>query len=250
MLWSSAPALSKAPSPGTEHGRPLIQSESTHGTDLDKQETHELAKGDSDRQELANGSPAEEQTLERTAIALANSDLKKAMEWLAQIQDPESKLRATLAIGNEAIRSNPMVALNLVAGLKSSPQRDDLIRRGVAEWALSDASSAKEWALQIEDETLRTGAVACIATSWSNSSPVAAANLVIDELPEGRLQSDTLVSIIQRWAQTSPKAAASWVEQFPEGDLKKVAAKNLIAVWSSRDAVEAGRWSALLVNRK
>jgi hypothetical protein len=228
--------------------RPRIQSEAEPAVDLGKEEGGPgQAQGDPEKRQFSG---KEEETIEATAITLANADLNKAMDWLAQLQDPDLQRRATLAVGNEAVRSNPIAALNLAGGLSPCPQRDDLIRRGVSEWALADALKAKEWAAQIEDESLRAGAMACIATSWSDASPVAAANLALDELPDGRLKSDTLVSILQRWAQSNPQDAAAWVEQFPEGALKAAAEKNLLAVWSVRDAAEAGRWKAFLATRR
>lgn len=231
MFWFTTPTSSKAPSQETKFDSMASNPKVAVPPDAGAQEQTQASSDWQEPSSPANpdtpASPADE-PVETTAIRLANSDLKKATDWLAQIQDPDLRLRATLAIGNEAIRTNPLVALNLVASLQPSPQRDDIIHRGVAEWALTDAVKAKEWALQIEDEPLRADAIASIATSWSDSKPVEAANLVLDELPEGRLQSDTLVSIIQRWSQADPKAAAKWVEQFPEGELKTAAEKNLL----------------------
>ena len=47
--------------------------------------------------------------------------------------------------------------------------------------------------------------------------------MVLQELPAGRLQADTIISIVQRWAQQSPADATDWVNQFPDGDLRDTA---------------------------
>jgi hypothetical protein len=67
------------------------------------------------------------------------------------------------------------------------------------------------------------------AVSWAEQNPEAAATLAVDQLPAGRLQEDTVVSIVQRWAQSDTVAAATWVAQFPEGSLRKTAVENLVA---------------------
>jgi hypothetical protein len=69
----------------------------------------------------------------------------------------------------------------------------------------------------------RAAALAGIATAWSEQDPIAAATMVLRELPSGRLQADTIVSIVQRWAQQSLDGATEWVNRFPNGDLRDAA---------------------------
>jgi len=56
----------------------------------------------------------------------------------------------------------------------------------------------------------------------------------LQNLPPGGRQDDTIVSIVQRWAQTEPAQAADWVVQFPEGRLRDTAVQNLVQIWSEQ----------------
>ena len=95
------------------------------------------------------------------------------------------------------------------------------------EWAVQDPVAAADWARRIPGESLRATVLAGIATVWSDRDPVGGATLAAKELPAGRLQADTVVSIVQRWAQRAPDDAAGWVLQFPEGKLRDAAMESL-----------------------
>ena len=69
-----------------------------------------------------------------------------------------------------------------------------------------------------------------------------AATLAVNALGAGDEQNRTAVSIVQRWAESSPHAAASWVSQFPDVPSRDAAVQNLLALWAAHDAEAAGRW--------
>jgi hypothetical protein len=91
---------------------------------------------------------------------------------------------------------------------------------------------------------LRASVLAGESVAWAKQDPESAADLAVQELPAGRLQEDTVISIIQRWAQQAPEAAAAWVDQFPPGPLRTVAIDNLVSQWSQKDAAGAHQWLA------
>lgn len=170
------------------------------------------------------------------AIVWANNQLTNAMTWAESLRDPAAKTQALQAIAGETVRSQPIVALQIAIDLPPNQQRDDLIRRGAMQWASEDAQSAAEWATQISKSELRDQTLGGIATVWSASDPVSAASFALKKLPRGRLLDDTIVSIVERWAQQQPEAAATWVDQFPQGSLRTAAMENLIAQWEQMDA--------------
>ncbi len=133
------------------------------------------------------------------AIAWANSQVTNAISWGQSLTDEAERNRALVAVANEAVRADPMLALQLAVDLPADAQRDDLVRRAAMEWASKDALSAVAWAEKIPGESLRTTVLANEATAWADQDPEAAAILAVDELPAGRLQEDTVVSIVERW---------------------------------------------------
>ena len=68
------------------------------------------------------------------------------------------------------------------------------------------------------------------------------AYIAVNGLVAGEEQDRTAVSIVQRWVQNSPQAAASWVSQFPDIPLREAAVQNLLALWTAQDAEAAGNW--------
>jgi hypothetical protein len=94
----------------------------------------------------------------------------------------------------------------------------------------------------IPDEPLRQTVLASELVAWSETEPANAATRAVKTLPAGRMLDDTLVSIVQRWAQTDARAAAAWVERFPEGSLRAAAVENLLSQWRQTDPDAAAQW--------
>ena len=194
-----------------------------------------------------NGLPDGDQrqaALDDLAIVWANSQMVEAISWGQSLGNEGERNRALTDVANEAVRADPMTALQLAVGLPADVQRDDLIRRAAMEWASGDATNAVAWAEQIPDATLRVTVLAGEAVAWAKQDPESAATLAVMELPAGRLQEDTVVSIVQRWTELQPEAAAAWVAQFPEGAMRAAAIENLVALWSQTDADAAQQWLA------
>jgi hypothetical protein len=190
----------------------------------------------------AAGNDVRFESIEAVAIAWANQDLERAIEWGRQLSDQTERQRALICIGFEAARAEPLTALALALELKRGAERDELIRHSVGEWAAIAPEAAAEWADQIEEPLLRARTLAHVATAWAEIEPRAAAKMAIEQLKPGRLQEDTVVSIVQRWAQQQPTDAAAWVTTFGEGDLRAAAFQNLVKLWGEQNAAEAGDW--------
>jgi hypothetical protein len=180
--------------------------------------------------------------LEILAIEWANTDLSSTAEWARQLPDATEQQTLLLAAANEAVRTDPVEALRLAVEFPEATEGRDTIRRAAMEWASKDAAGAMEWAKTIPDEALRHTILAAEFVAWAETAPDAAATHALESLPDGRLLDDTLVSIVQRWAQTDARAAAAWVERFPPGPLRAAAVENLLSQWRQSDPVAAQGW--------
>lgn len=174
--------------------------------------------------------PMREDALSGVAIEWANTGLNDATAWAAQLSNPAEHDSALLAVANEAIRSEPVAALDIAVELPQNAQRDELIRHAAMEWGAQDGESAGNWAQQITDVSLRDQVLSAIATAWSETDPFSAATLAVQDISEGRSQSDAVIGIVQRWAQRQPAEAAAWVKQFPAGALKQTAIEDLASL--------------------
>lgn len=166
--------------------------------------------------------------LSAVAIEWADAALKDAAAWAGRLPDEVERQTAVLAVANEAVRSDPVAAVRLVNELPASRMRDWLLEHATMQWASQDGEEAAAWARQIADVNLREKLLRDVAVGWADSDPVAAGTLAVSGISNQRRQADAIVSIVQRWAQQQPEAAAAWVEQFPEGELKQTAMENLV----------------------
>jgi len=59
-----------------------------------------------------------------------------------------------------------------------------------------------------------------LAYLQSKSSPTEAAIMVVEQIPPGLIQTETVISVLHQWFLRDMAGAAAWVDQFPAGDLK------------------------------
>lgn len=175
-------------------------------------------------------------------VRWAATDLTGATAWARGLSDEASRETALAAVGGEAVRTDPLTALNLAVQLPSGGAQDALLSRAAGEWAVTDRDGAVRWAAQIQDEATRQRVMGHVAVASAEQDPVGSAMIALQGMAPGAEQDRAVVSIILRWAQTDPDAAADWVIQFPEGALCRDAVEGLVNVWADRDPTAAGDW--------
>ncbi len=180
--------------------------------------------------------------LEQVAIAWANTDLPAASAWVQAMPAGASKEVAALGLGYEAARSEPITALAVASALPPGPQRDDLLVHAVSQWAVGDPAVAADWAAEVPNVKLRERLLAAVAVSSAETDGAAAATLAAKSLGAGDEQDRAVVAVVQRWAQNSPNATASWIAQWPDTPTRDAAAQNLVALWTMQDSQAAATW--------
>jgi hypothetical protein len=193
-----------------------------------------------------NDASARADALEQVAIVWANSDLQAAAHWVGSLPEDQAKETAAVAFAYESARSDPLTALQIAGSLPESRSRDEAITHAVSQWAANDSASALLWSRQVADVQLRQRLFSVIAIAASDEAPSSAATLAATFLDPGSSQANAAVSIVQRWAQTSPETAADWIVQFPEGSDRVSAIDNLVAIWALKDAQAAQSWAQSL----
>jgi hypothetical protein len=164
---------------------------------------------------------------EQISIAWANSDLPAATQWLTTLAEGTNRNCAVLSAAYEAVRSEPVTALDLAMTLPVGLARDELLAHALSQYAAIDPEAAAAWAAKEPDTKLRQRLVEAVAVASAEQNPVAAASLAATALNPGPAQERAVVAIVQRWGQSAPEEAASWVSQFPDGPTRKLAAENL-----------------------
>jgi hypothetical protein len=178
----------------------------------------------------------------QVAVAWANSDIKAATGWISSLRMDQPTADATIALSYEVARTEPLIALETAGRLAPSHERDEALVFALNQWVASDVAGARDWAFSLPASDLRQRLIAAVSTTGAQENAQASAELAATQLEPGADQDRAAVSIVQQWAQTVPEAAAAWVEEFPEGTLRTIAAENLAAIWTVRDPQTAAHW--------
>jgi len=168
------------------------------------------------------------EALNQVALAWSESDVTQALEWALQLPADEAQADVLKNLGYELARTDPVKALALAATLSSERGRDDLLIHAASQWANTDALAATEWACAIPGLALRERVLAAITTAVADQNPESAVLLTTQTIWPGKSQNQAAIAIVQRWSQQDPQGAASWVQQFPAGELKDIATDALM----------------------
>jgi hypothetical protein len=186
--------------------------------------------------------PSRDRILGELGILWVNVDMPSVMAWVEALPDGDSKHRVMTGIAYESIGKDPVAALELANELPPSDSRDSLLSQTLREWASVDALAATDYANSVTDESMRQRMVAAAALGMAENNSRSAATLAATQLTGGEEQDRTVVSILQRWVQTSPTEATGWIEGFPDTPLRSTATRNLVRIWNSQDPQVARHW--------
>jgi hypothetical protein len=180
--------------------------------------------------------------LEQVAIEWGNLNLAAAAAWALDLPEGGSKEAAITGLAYEAARTEPVAALTLAAALPATPDRDELLVHAVSQWAATDPIAAGAWSLVVPESVLQQRLTAAVAVAFAEQEPVAAGSLAVTALDPGDEQDSAIVAIVQRWAQSSPEEASSWVAQFPDLAMSEEAVRHLVPLWLVQDPDATALW--------
>lgn len=140
------------------------------------------------------------------------------------------------------LRVDPVGALRVARELPDSDRRHELLEQAVMEWGSVDSSAPVDWVRQIQPGSLRSRLMGAVALGMATGQPLAAAKLAAEEMESGAEQNRIVVGVLQRWIQSDPNGAASWVEQFPETALQRALVVTLLTGWFAKDQTGAEEW--------
>jgi hypothetical protein len=180
--------------------------------------------------------PVYQHALQQVVTGWSETNLVAARQWLMARPDDDSRSAALISLGYEAARVDPVMSLEVAGRLSSTPERDNLIVHATSQWASMDLQSALSWACQVTDQLLRQRLISSIATATAKLDGAAAAMMVAQLMRPGDEQNRAAVSVVQRWAQIAPQAAADWVAEYPDGPVRAAALASLASIQAAQQS--------------
>jgi hypothetical protein len=116
--------------------------------------------------------------------------------------------------------------------------REEMIRRAVQAWAVSDPAAALAWAGKLPDRGESENAMIQVCTQVAESDPASAIRLAIgqhlDEAP-----GDLLGTLTAGWAARDLSGAREWVSGQAEGELRDKLMERIVFEYAKADPARA-----------
>jgi hypothetical protein len=185
-----------------------------------------------------SNSPANSQDLDQNREWARNFP-SGAVAWLNNAPDGEQRLAVAEIVCPQLAQTNAAAAVTLAENCLGDGTNDSaqyLLGTMAQLWVGQDMQAASAWALAKPAGGQRDRLLQHIALAESKTDPNQAAQLVAQQISPGQFQNEAAVSVVYQWAQQDAKAALTWAESFPAGDLRDRAIKEVKNV----SAISAG----------
>ena len=152
--------------------------------------------------------------------------------WAAQ--DPKSAL--------QWIKDNP--------GTTSTAAAQQRYASAIAGFAAGDpvGALAEVSALNddnVRDRMLKSAATKALADALADQGGFAQAATFFSQLVPGQTRDEAYTQLAQRWAETSPQEASTWVESMAgDNQLKSSIGMEVAKIWAENDPAAAATWAA------
>jgi hypothetical protein len=166
--------------------------------------------------------------LHRVAQLWAARDTSAALDWATGLGNARERDEILTDVFLQiAEKNDPAEAVRTYSRYVTDEKSHAGLEALAQRWAEKDFSSARDWVLSRHTGTQRDQLIARLAYVQSRTAPFEAATMVVGKIPEGRMQTEAVMTVLHQWALRDPVAAEQWVEKFPEGDLRTRAVNEL-----------------------
>lgn len=168
-----------------------------------------------------------ERAMHCVARLWAAQDALSAAGWAATLANAVERDAILTEVCRKVAEKDPGEAVRMRSESVADRASNTGLETLAQTWAESDFTAAQDWVLSRAPSGQRDQIVARLAFVRSKTSPLEAAKLVVDSIPPGAAQTEAAMSVLHQWAARDPAAAQSWAENFPEGDLRSRALKEI-----------------------
>lgn len=165
--------------------------------------------------------------------------LAKALEE----KDQETREGVVEAVAWEVMDRYPDVFQEALSKLPpESPSAQRLMAHCAVKLAVDDPDTAIAIALGLKDPQHKIEVSANLAVMMAEAHPVKAAKLVSGQIPQGSVQSEYAIKVVQLWAGQDSPGAAAWVATFPPGKVRSEGVQAAVLGWFHNDQAGLSDW--------
>lgn len=181
--------------------------------------------------------------LEQALLVWVGANPDAAIAWADRIADSALRDEALHHLGHELLSVDPNLALVVADRISDMEIWHMLSLRLLREMTWQGhPHDALIYLDVIADYPGKAELYAAIAIDWSTREPEQSIQLLIEKVPEESLLSHSIISVVQRWAQTEPSAVADWAEGLDSSDFSTQVFSVLAGTWASMDPFATGLW--------
>jgi len=188
--------------------------------------------------ESQEAGPLREEMLRRVAQHWTEQDSASARQWAGQLSDLGERNAALTDVCFQIAQADPGHATQLADQYELGKLPGATLENLVQQWAAQDVTTATAWVKERPAGEQKEQMLMRLAMVIAETSPAEAAQLVVNQIPEGSVQTEAAISVVHQWARRDLSGARAWVELFPEGPLRERALNELKGIEQYQQAAK------------
>jgi hypothetical protein len=161
----------------------------------------------------------------------AESNLPDAEKWVSQIANSDERDTMLGCICFQVAQADPSLAIQTLEQQGLNDDRREIMLGNLAQqWAAQDLPEAVSWAGNYPPGENRDNLFMRIAFAESQTSPVEAARMVVEQIPPGSTQQEAVMSVLHQWGLQNLTGATAWADLFPAGEFYNRARNELAGI--------------------
>jgi hypothetical protein len=166
----------------------------------------------------------------RVAQIWAALDSSRALAWAASLSDESERDTALTEVCLQLFQLNPAEAVLTRARFIAEDTPNLGLSALVQQWAGIDFAAAMTWVYDRAESEQRNGLIARLALVQSQTQPVDAFTLVMQQMSPGDAQNEAFISVLHQWATRDLNSAGTWIAALPAGSLRERAQRELAGI--------------------
>ncbi len=184
--------------------------------------------------------PVQDSLMATVFRTLASQDPEGAFQWLTRTESANGRAQALRGM-METVQTDEarQTMLETISHVPNEEVRLQARRAVVEHWAQQDPTAAAVWVDAAKPAWERTRLMDSLGFAWLQTDPAAAAEWWLQRAPG----PDTLVKIINIWAQENPNEAGTWLSKQPSGPQSDTARMTFARQVNDLDPESALAWA-------